>query len=118
MGGSELEAWVILFDVEDKQVRIPEVGSRHCGCDELWLAFGIFEYSEWFMSPPQADRVEIYVQGGSDGAVVRVLVVMGKIDFLAVILVLLLAPLHAHVADVIDGEIEDVVISEALFPLT
>ena len=40
---------------------------------------------------------------------------MGKIDFLAIILVLLLAPLDAHIVDVVDCEIEDVVISEAAF---
>ena len=58
------------------------------------------------------------MQGGLDGAVVRVLVFTGKIDVLAIILVLLLSPLHAHVADGIDCEIEDVAISEASFPLT
>ena len=45
------------------------------------------------------------------------LVVLGKIDFLAVILVLLLAPLDSHTVDVIDCEISNVVISEALFLL-
>ena len=49
VGGPELEAWVILFDVKDKRGGVPEVDSRHCGCDELELAFGILEYSKWFM---------------------------------------------------------------------
>ena len=41
VGGPELEAWVILFDVDDDQGGVPEVSSRHCGCDELGLALGI-----------------------------------------------------------------------------
>ena len=67
---------------------------------------------------PEAERAEVDAQGGSDGTVVRVLVVTGEIDLLAVILVLLLSPLHAHVEDVIDCEIADVVIGEASFLLT
>ena len=61
---------------------------------------------------------EVDAQGGSYNTLVRVLVIMRKIDFLAVILVLLLAPLDVQVVDVIDCKIEDVVISEALFLLT
>ena len=66
---------------------------------------------------PQAERAEVDAQGGPDGAVVRVFVVTGEVDFLAVILVLLLTPLYAHMTDVIDCEIADVVIGEALFLL-
>ena len=82
MGGPELEAWVILFDVEDERGGVPEVGGRYCGCDEFGLAFGILEDSERLMrGPPQADGAEVDAEGGSDGTVVRVLVVTGKSIF-------------------------------------
>ena len=35
MGRPELEAWIVFIDIEDERGRVPEVGSRHCGCDEL-----------------------------------------------------------------------------------
>ena len=118
VGGPELEAWVFLFDVEDKRGGGSEMGGRHGGCDELGLAFGVLEYSEGFVrGSPQADGAEVDAQGGSDGAVVRMAVVAGEIDFLAVVLVLLFPPFHAHVVDVSDGEMEEVFVGEAAFAL-
>jgi len=62
--------------------------------------------------------MEVDVQRCTHGAVVWVVIVTGEIDFLAVVLVLLFPPLDAHVVDVIDCEVVDVVRSDATFAMT
>ena len=43
---------------------------------------------------------------------------MGDVNVLAVILILLLAPLNVHMVDVVDWQITDVGIGESTLPLT
>jgi len=57
--------------------------------------------------------VEVDAQSRLHSAVVWVVVITGEIDFLTVVPILLFSPLDAHVVDVIDCEIADVIISEA-----
>ena len=66
----------------------------------------------------QAYSTEVDAQSRAHSAVVWVVVVTGEIDFLAVVLVLLLLPLDAHVVDMINCEVVDVAISEATFAVS
>ena len=47
-----------------------------------------------------------------DGAIFRVLIVVGEVNLLHVALAFLLAPLDAHMVDVIDCQVVDFVVGE------
>ena len=62
-GGPEFETWVILFDVEHDGGAVPEMISRHCGCNVLCQASGVLEESEWLVGrATQVERAEVDAQ--------------------------------------------------------
>ena len=63
----------------------------------------------------QAEQAKINAYSCLYGAVIRVLFVAGEDNLLAIILVLLLAPLDAHAVGVVDCHVADIGIGELTF---